>query len=153
MYAKDYVREDPVYVVADDTLSTAIDKMIDSHQLNLWVVDEEGRFVGEIRALQFAKILAPATVGSHYEIESEISAEESVAESLEDAKKRLEPYRDRKVKDFVDHDIPVARPDMPIATALMLLRGGLERVPVVEAASKKLLGTLSMLTVLSRIRR
>jgi CBS domain-containing protein len=85
-------------------------------------------------------------------MESEISADESVAESLEDAKKRLEPYRNRKIKDFVDHDIPVVRPDLPIATALMLLRGGVGRVPVVDAASKKLLGTLSMLSILSRIR-
>lgn len=152
MYAKDYAREDPFCVTVDDTLWTAIDRMLDSHQLDLWVVDEEGRFVGQIRAFQFAKMLVPVTVGSHCEIESALSDDESVAESLQDAKKKLSPYRDRKVKDFVDHDVPVARPDMPIATALMLLRGGLERVPVVEAASKRLLGTLSMLTILARIK-
>ena len=152
MYAKDYMREDPIHLTVDDTLSTAIDRMLDSHQLDLWVVDEEERFVGQIRAFQFAKMLVPVTVGSHFEMESAISADESVAESLADAKKKLSPYRDRKVKDFVDHDVPVARPDMPIATALMLLRGGIERVPVVDAASNNLLGTLSMLTILARIR-
>jgi len=151
MYAKDYIRKDPMTVGVDEKLSAAIQKMIDAHQLDLWVVDAEGRFVGEIRALQFARILVPVTVGSHYEMESLISDDESVAESLEDAKTRLAPYLSRKIKDFVDHDVPVARPDMPISTALMMLRGGLNRMPVVEADSNKLLGTLSMLTVLSRI--
>lgn len=152
MYAKDYVRADPVCVAPDDTLTTAIDGMVDNHQFDLWVVDAEKRFIGQIRASQFAKILVPVTVGSHFEIESAISADESVTESLEDAKKRIAPYLGRKVKDFTDHDVPIVRPDMPIATALMMLRGGIGRVPVVEAASNKLVGTLSMLTVFARIR-
>jgi CBS domain-containing protein len=151
MYAKDYMRDDPFTVTVDDTLATAIDQMVSKHQADLWVVDDSFRFVGEIRALQFAKLLVPVTVGSHYEIDSTISNDESVAESLDEAKARLEPYLDRKVKDFVDHQVPVVRPDMPIASALMLLRGGLVRVPIVEAGSARLLGTLSMLTMLARL--
>jgi CBS domain-containing protein len=152
MYAKDYMRHDPFTVTVDDPLSTAIDQMVSKHQADLWVVDGAFRFVGEIRALQFAKLLVPVTVGSQYELESTITNDESVAESLEEAQQRLEPFLDRKVKDFVDHQVPVVRPDLPIASALMLLRGGMIRVPIVEAGSNRLLGTFSMLTMLERLR-
>lgn len=151
MYAKDYMREDPFTVSVDDNLSTAIDLMVSRHQADLWVVDANFRFIGEIRALQFAKILVPVTVGSQYEIDSAISNDESVAESLEDAKQRLKPFLERKVKDYLDHEIPVVRPDMPIASALMLLRGGQVRMPVVDAETGRLLGTLSMLTMLAKL--
>lgn len=152
MRVKDCMREDPVYVKVDDTLAKAIDAMIASHQNDVWVVDGQQRFVGEIRSVQFAKILAPVTVGSHYEQESAISADESIAESLENARERMQPYLARKVDSFVNHDVAVARPDLPIGSGLMLLRGGMNRVPVVEAGSSRLLGTLSMLTVLARLR-
>ncbi len=152
MYAKDYMREAPFLVKAEDTLATAIDLMISKHQPDLWVVDDNFRFIGEIRAVQFAKILVPVTVGSHYEIDSTISNDESIAESIEDAQQRLAPFLDRKVKDYVDHEIPVVRPDLPIASALMLLRGGLIRMPVVETGSGRLLGSLSMLNILAKLR-
>ncbi len=151
MYARDYMHEDPFTVSVDDNLSTAVEQMVGKHQADLWVVDGDYRFVGEIRALQFAKVLVPVTVGSQYEIESTISHDESVAESLADAQRRLEPFLDRKVKNYVDHEVPVVRPDLPIASALMLLRGGLVRMPVVDAGSGRLLGTLSMLTVLAKL--
>lgn len=152
MYAKDYMRDDPFTISVDDDLSTAIDQMVAKHQPDLWVVDENDRFVGEIRALQFAKLMVPVTVGTQYGINSAISNDESIAESLEQAQERLEPFLNRKVRDFVDHEIPVVRPDLPIASALMLLRGGLIRVPIVEAGTDRLLGTLSMLTMLARLR-
>ncbi|MBK1649071.1 CBS domain-containing protein [Rhabdochromatium marinum] len=151
MYAKDYMREDPITVFVDDDLSTAIDLIVERHQADLWVVDRDFRFIGEIRALQFAKMLVPVTVGSQYEIDSTISNDESIAESLEDAKQRLKPFLERKVRDYVDHEVPVVRPDLPISSSLMLLRGGLVRMPVVDAQSSRLLGTLSMLTILAKL--
>jgi len=151
MQVKDCMRADPAYVRMEDTVATAIESMTSVHQNDLWVIDDQHRFVGEIRALQFAKVLAPVTVGSHYEVESSISADESIAESADSVRRRMEPYLQRKVEYFVDHDVPVARPDMPISTGLMLLRGGMSRVPVVEAGSNRLLGTLSMLTVMHRL--
>ena len=151
MYAKDYMREDPITVFVDDNLSTAIDLIVERHQADLWVVDRDFRFIGEIRALQFAKMLVPVTVGSQYEVDSAISNDESIAESLEDAKQRLKPFLERKVRDYVDHEVPVVRPDLPISSSLMLLRGGLVRMPVVDAQTGRLLGTLSMLTILAKL--
>jgi CBS domain-containing protein len=125
--------------------------MLESHQLDLFVVDKKQRFVGELRALQFAKLLVPATVGPRYGMFSEISNSESTAENAEQVKSRIEPYLSRKVGEFVDHDVPVVTDDMPIAQVLMLLRGGQSRMPVVDAGGK-LVGVVSMLTVLGRIR-
>lgn len=128
-------------------LREAIDLMTARHLQALMVTDEQHCFVGEISALQLAKILLPRNsrvfIGDH----PEAIANETVLDLVS----RLRPYLDRPVADFVDHDVPTVHPKTPLTEALLLLRGGALRIPVTEGADNRLVGALSVLTVLRKV--
>jgi len=148
MYCRDYMRSAPVTVSADATIGDAIKTMIQEGQQHVMVVEGDGRFVGEIDAHQLAKVLAPAAVGSDLVIRRAVSSEASAAENADEVKARLSKHIERKVRDFAQHDLAIVGPDLPIGDVIMLLRGGSERMPVVE--NGKLVGTISMLSILER---
>ena len=71
-------------------------------------------------------------------------------ETAEDVDNRLIPHLHRKVGDFaVAH--PVVDPEAPLSDALWLLAEGYIRLPVV-GPDRKLVGSLSSLTILRRFR-
>ncbi len=149
MHCKDYMLTTPVKISKDAPISEAIVLILKHRQQHIYVVDTDGRFVGELDAHEFAKVLAPATVGPNYGMESEISSSASAAESYEQVEERLSKQVARPVKDFMDDDLPVVHPEMAIADVIMLLRGGTERMPVVDADGK-LVGGISMISILER---
>ena len=149
MYCKDYMLTEPVKISKDATISEAIALILKHRQQHIYAVDSDGRFVGELDAHEFAKVLAPATVGPNYGMESEISSSASAAETYQQVEERLSKQAGRPVKDFMRDDLPVVHPDMAIADVIMLLRGGTERMPVVDGDGK-LVGGISMISILER---
>jgi hypothetical protein len=111
------------------------------------VVDEHHNYAGELNAFQLAKILLPHDARVFLGDHPAAHPGETVADLVE----RLTPYLDRPVADFVDHDIPTVHPKTPLIEALLLLRGGVLRMPVTEGPDNKLVGALSVLTVMRRV--
>jgi CBS domain-containing protein len=128
-------------------LREVIDLMSSRHMQSVLVVDEQQRFIGEISAMQLAKILLPHNAHGFIGDHPATIADETVADLVE----RLSPYLDRPVADFVDHDIPTVHPKTPLTEALLLLRGGALRMPVTEGPDQTLVGAVSVLTVLRKV--
>jgi CBS domain-containing protein len=145
------MRSEPITVSQDAPLREAIALMIKHQQQHILVTDSSDRFAGEIDAHQLSKLLVPGTVGADLGWITPDERKKSAADSAEEVEGYLKPHMDRPVRDFMDQDVPLAHPDMPIAEVFLLLRGGAERMPVIEKASQKLVGGISMLTILARL--
>ncbi|TVQ31536.1 MAG: CBS domain-containing protein [Geminicoccaceae bacterium] len=147
MYVEDIMQTHPTAIQRKAKLREAIDLMAQRHIQAVLVVDENNRFIGEFSAIQLAKILLPpnarAFVGAH--------ANPREDEKIPDLVARLRPYLDRPVGDFIDHDIPTVHPKTPLSEALLLLRGGALRMPVTEGPDDRLVGAVSVLTVLRKV--
>jgi CBS-domain-containing membrane protein len=141
------MQSSPTAVQNHAKLREVIDLMSSRHVQAVLVVDEQHRFIGEISALQLAKILLPHNASSFIGDLPTTTADETV----EDLVARLSPYLDRPVTDFVDHDIPTVHPTTPLTEALLLLRGGALRMPVTEGPDDTLVGAVSVLTVLRKV--
>ena len=148
MYVADIMQANPTVIQRKARLGEAIDLMANRHMQALLVVDDDHRFIGEISALQLAKILLPANARAFVGDRPEASADETVPDLIA----RLRPYLDRPVSDFVDHEVPTVHPRTPLTEALLLLRGGVLRMPVTEGPDDKLVGAGSVLTVLRKVK-
>ena len=144
MFCESVMHAGPTHIHRDAHLHEAVDLMAERHMQVLMVVGQDDRFVGELSVNQFAKALLPRSVFLEYEGHED----EAQRETLADVVNRLTPYLDRPIADFIDHDVPVVRPKTPLIDALMLLRGGALRIPVVDGPNDRLVGAISMLTVM-----
>jgi len=147
VYVQDIMQVNPTTVRKSAKLREAIDLMTGHHLQAVMVVDEHHNYAGELNAFQLAKILLPLDarvfVGDHPAAHP--------GETTADLVDRLTPYLDRPVADFLDHEVPTVHPKTPLIEALLLLRGGVLRMPVTEGPDNKLVGALSVLTVMRRV--
>jgi len=131
----------PTYVLDTAPLSEAVSLMIRKHMQDLMVVNDRLEFIGTINSFMFSKMLLPPNPQLPDDAENE---------SAEDVDNRLIPHLHRKVGDFAASH-PVVEPEAPLSDALRLLSEGYIRLPVVDA-DRKLVGSLSSLTILRRFR-
>ena len=148
MYCDSIMQTEPTHIHRDAPLHEAVAMMAAKHMQVLMVVKDDHEFVGELTIGQFAKALVPRSMGLDPEQDH---AAEAQSETLADVAGRLKPYLNRQVLDFVDHDVPVVRPTTPLIDAVMLLRGGVLRIPVVDGPRNTLVGAVSMLTVMRAV--
>jgi CBS domain-containing protein len=131
----------PTYVLDTSPLSEAVSIMVRKHMQDLMVVNDQHEFVGTINSFMFSKMLLPSEPQLPDDAENE---------SAEDVDNRLIPHLHRKVGDFAASH-PVVEPEAPLSDALRLLSEGYIRLPVV-GPDRKLVGSLSSLTILRRFR-
>lgn len=137
----------PTRMHANDTLKEAIDLMVARHMKHLPVVDDDEVFLGEISTVQLVQLLMPKFIS----VMRGLRSPSYLRESLEDLRQRLERGIDRPVSDFIDRRVPVVRPDSPLIDALVLLQKRHITVPVVEEESGRLVGAISLFTVLGAL--
>jgi CBS domain-containing protein len=131
----------PTYVLDTAPLSEAVSIMVRKHMQDLMVVNDQHEFIGTVNSFMFSKMLLPAEPQLPDDAENE---------SAEDVDNRLIPHLHRKVGDFAASH-PVVEPEAPLSDALRLLSEGYIRLPVV-GPDRKLVGSLSSLTILRRFR-
>jgi len=131
----------PTYVLDTSPLSEAVSIMVRKHMQDLMVVNDQHEFIGTINSFMFSKMLLPSEPQLPDDAENE---------SAEDVDNRLIPHLHRKVGDFAASH-PVVEPEAPLSDALRLLSEGYIRLPVV-GPDRKLVGSLSSLTILRRFR-
>ncbi len=150
MYVKNVMLVPATQIRSDATVGEALELFQKWHVQNILIAGPNGEFLGEIKANQFAKMLMP--VGSGLEDLGVGGHEkEAVRETYSDLQNRLEFHLKKPVTNFMDHDVPAVTPDTPLMDALIHLREGGLRIAVVEGPEKKLVGSLSLLTVLRKI--
>lgn len=143
MYCRHYMVRSTPTVLDTATLAEAMATMIKHHRQQLLVVNAQSEFVGEISTFTLAKMLLPPG-------EAQQTAEEAEKESVIDVDDRIAPYLNRRVGDFVEHDLPVMHPDTPLVDAVRLLASGKLRLPVVDPETNEFVGAISSLSVLRR---
>jgi len=141
MKCKHYMVSAPTYVLDTAPLSEAVSTMVRKHMQDLMVVNDRHEFIGTVNSFMFSKMLLP--------VERQLP-DDAENESAEDVDNRLIPYLHRKVGDFAASH-PVVEPEAPLSDALQLLSEGYIRLPVVDA-DRRLVGSLSSLTILRRFR-
>jgi len=147
MYVQDIMQIDPTAINHHAKLREAVVLMTARHLQALMVTDDRQCLVGEISASQLAKILIPHNARVFVGDRPDANAGETVVDLIA----RLRPYLDRPVADFVDRNTPTVHPKTPLNEALLLLRGGALRIPVTEGPDNRLVGALSVLTVLRKV--
>lgn len=151
MFCRDIMYDNPHTVRADAPLAEAMALLMDRHIQEIFVIDEQQVYLGELTAIQLTKILLPPDQSGLPHFGSESHAQAAKDRQISDLQARLQPYLHRPVKNYMDTNLPIVQPDTPFADALLLLRGGILRLPVVEQASRKLVGSISVLSVLGAI--
>jgi CBS domain-containing protein len=149
MYVKDVMLTPATQIQSQATVGEALEFFQKWHVQNILIIGPDSEFMGEIRVTQFAKMLLPE--GNDLTV-LDVGGHESEArdETYADLQNRLRCHLKRKVTDFMDDDVPVVTPETPLMDALILLRDGELRIAVINN-QKKLVGSLSLLTILRRI--
>ena len=134
----------PHRLYADNTIQEAIDLLLEHHMFSVPVVDRNEIFLGEISTRDLTGLLLPMSLT----MEGGLRNTGFVRESLGELKERLAEISGHHLEPYIDTDVSVVHPDSPLIDALMLLFDKDIRVPVVERNGRKLLGSISFMTLL-----
>jgi CBS domain-containing protein len=74
-------------------------------------------------------------------------------ENLGDIKQRLEAVKSKPIAPYIATDITVVYPDSPLIDALTLLFHKYIRIPVVNRDDRRLVGGISLITVLRAVEK
>jgi len=134
----------PTRLYLHSTVHEAIELLIEHHMYNVPVVDRDDRFVGEISVRRLMGLLLPASLS----MELGLKNTSFMRESLTDIKQRLTAVSGKTIAPYIATDITVVYPDSPLIDALMLLYHKYIRIPVVSRDSGRLVGGISLITLL-----
>lgn len=134
----------PTHLYVDSTVHEAIELLIEHHMYNVPVVDRAGIFVGEISVRRLTGLLLPASL----RMERGLKNTSFMRETLADIRQRLGVVSGDTIAPYVATDITVVYPDSPLIDALMLLYHKYIRIPVVNRLDGRLVGSISLITVL-----
>ncbi|MCB1695385.1 MAG: CBS domain-containing protein [Halioglobus sp.] len=137
----------PTHLYVDSTVQEAIDLLVEHHMYNVPVVDRDEIFVGEISARRLMGLLLPVSLS----MEQGLKQTSFMRESLADIKRRLDSVKSHPIAPYVATDITVVYPDSPLIDALMLLFHKYIRIPVVDRNNGRLLGGISLITLLRAV--
>jgi CBS domain-containing protein len=134
----------PTRLHIDSTVREAIDLLIEHHMYNVPVVDRDEVFVGEISARKLIGLMLPVSL----RMEMGLKHTGFMRESLGELRGRLDGVSEVDIAPYVATDITVVYPDSPLIDALMLLYHKYIRIPVVDRDSGRLVGGISLITLL-----
>ncbi len=138
---------DPPTVRDCESVGAAARKLIDHRQLNLPVVDAEGRYVGMFAAEDLLNLVVPrvALAGG---LAPNVRF---VADDPDSLRERFKSVKQRAVGEVADKNAAVLTPDTPPIDAFRIFCRNRASLAVIDPASRKLLGTLSYWEVMREI--
>jgi len=136
-----------------DTVARAMRLLLDNRLLGLPVVDEGGHYVGMLLRSRVVALTLPTIVQLEARIPEVARLLEVgfMTDTLDDARTRFAKVANDPVERYLDTDTPVLTPDAPVMNAVLFLYRTRSYLPVVDPATKKLLGVVSTWDVLGRI--
>jgi CBS-domain-containing membrane protein len=137
----------PVTVRADDSIAMAAGKLIAQRSTHLAVIDGEGCYVGSFGVDDLLGLMVPrvALAGS---LAPNLRF---IDENPERLRERFHTLKARPVGELADRNGVVLAPETPLIEAFRILCRGRVSLPVVEPASRKLVGSVSYWDVLATI--
>jgi CBS-domain-containing membrane protein len=134
-------------LAAGDTVADATARMLADRVTDLPVVDGDGRLVGMFRLDRLLGLLLPKAALLGYGVEDLTF----VGETLDQLRERLREIDDRPVREFAVRPDHVVQPETTPLEIVLLLYRGANNVPVVDAASGKLVGMTTARDVLASL--
>jgi CBS domain-containing protein len=134
-------------LAAGDTVADATARMLADRVTGLPVVDGDGRLVGMFRLDRLLGLLLPKAALLGYGVEDLTF----VGETLDQLRERLSEFDDRPVREFTVKPDHVVHPETTPLEIVLLLYRGANNVPVVDAASGRLVGMTTARDVLASL--
>jgi CBS domain-containing protein len=134
----------PTHLYLESTVHEAIELLIEHHMYNVPVVDRNELFVGEISVRRLIGLLLPVSL----RMEQGLKNTSFMRETLGDIRQRLAAVSNNPIEPYIATDITVVYPDSPLIDALMLLYHKYIRIPVVSRSDGRLVGAISLITLL-----
>ncbi len=142
-----------VSLYADEPAGDMIDFMVEKHMGLVPVTERDGTFAGLVSGDGLMAHLLPKAVTSMGSMlrRGGLKRMSFLHETAEDMHERLEDLRKRPIRDMLDKNVKVAKPDTPLIDALMMIKSKQYVVPVVDD-DDKLVGAISFFSVLYGLR-
>ena len=137
----------PVTLRGDDSVAQAAEVLLNKRFIILPVVDADGRYLGLFGAFELLRALLPRAATINHLI-PDLGF---MADDLPVLREKFGELRTQRIAAHLRTDLPVLRPDTPIVEALLLFYRERSTLPVVEAASGRLLGVVSYWDALNAI--
>jgi CBS-domain-containing membrane protein len=134
-------------------LIDCVKALLENRVLAMPVVDEAGAYLGVFRKnLMISAILPQVAVHDpRSERVSRMIEAGLLTETMWEIRRRFSLIAADPVRDHVDSESPVLRPDQPLVAAMFCLFHGRNFLPVVETGSNRLVGTISAWDVMESI--
>ena len=144
MTCSSVMNRQPVTLRADDTIADAVAAMRGSRHKAIPVIDGQGRYLGLFNFHALLGLLLPKVVT----VESGLRDLSFASDMQDSLREKLQELLGRPVKDYLEREVTLIHPDMPLMEAVLLLYKANNTLPVVERDGGKLVGMLSPWDVL-----
>jgi CBS domain-containing protein len=117
------------------------------------VVDSERRYLGLFAKSRLIGLMLPSIVALE-DVLPKIAQMTDLAylsDDIDDLRARFDALRNRPVSEYADREAPTLKPDSPIMEAVLLIFRTRNFVPVVDPASRRLLGMVSTWNILAKL--
>lgn len=149
MRVREIMNQNTVTLSVDETFGNAFRLLLDKRIRSLPVVDAAGVYRGIFDLLDVWEVLLPKAVTIHAGSLPNLAFTGNAPEQL---RQKLAEAEHRPVTEFLDNEAaPSVTPDAALMEAMLLLYRQRQTLPVVEAASGKLVGIVAAWDILDRL--
>ncbi|RRS31296.1 MAG: hypothetical protein OI74_14610 [Gammaproteobacteria bacterium (ex Lamellibrachia satsuma)] len=129
----------PTVLKPTDTISTAVQEIMQHRYRQVPVVTEDGGFLGVFGVNCLLKLVLPKAAV----MEKGLTSLSFVYESLGDLHQRLKDMEHEPISICMKQDVEIVTPDTPLVETLLVLYRNRTSIPVVDPENNKLLGMIS----------
>jgi CBS-domain-containing membrane protein len=137
----------PTVLHPSDTVRTATQYIMHHRYRNLPVVDDGGRYIGVFGVHCLLRLILPQAVV----MKEGLTTIPFIRETLTDLHRRLIEVEDDPIGLCINEEVTVVEPDTPLLETLLVLYKTRTSVPVVEKATRRLVGMISYWDVTRKI--
>jgi len=139
MSCRSIMTVDPATLLGDATIETAIKALLETRLSAMPVVEAGGRYLGMFGVRKLLTSMLPGAAL----LDNLVLDLSFVKSPIEEFRARLEEVSRRPIRDHLELEGPILRPEMPIMEAILLLCRSRNILPVVEEEGERLVGVVS----------
>ncbi|MGA7450590.1 MAG: CBS domain-containing protein [Rhodoplanes sp.] len=153
MACQEIMDADPPVLQSTDTVGKAVSTLLEHRYLALPVVDSNRRYLGLFAKSRLFGLMLPSIVALEDVLPkiAQLTDLAYLSDDMDDLRTRFAALRDRPVAEYADREAPTLKPDSPLMEAVLLVYRTRNFVPVVEPASKRLIGIVSTWHILAKL--
>ena len=153
MTCQEIMNADPPLLIGTDTIGKALTILLRQRVLALPVVDADRRYIGLFAKSRLFGLMLPSVVALEDVLPkiAQLTDLAYLSDDLADLRERFGALRNRPVADYADPAAPTLKPDSPLMEAVLLVFRTRTFVPVINPASRRLVGVVSTWDILAKL--